>query len=162
MRSIVETYAAQLSTSRTITAPIAPQGGQPSEVRDRTWRRASGHVAASGRLPRRPVAQSCATTSPVVDALSEGRDVAVGSSSIERAERAFGMFDSLPTGGWHAVQMSQDRTGERDLNTLLQSLEPRLEDVVAARNHDHLFVPYEDARRALGLIEQLSVGANTL
>lgn len=151
------------------------------------------------------------------------------------------MFEWLPTGGRHAVQMSQDRTGERDLNTLLQSLEPRLENgewvfvtvdtvpdgitplatfleaggqsllvrrgeaeaaglsydfigawisltvhsaldavgltaavagqlasagiscnVVAARNHDHLFVPYEDAQRALGLIEKLSVGAHAL
>jgi hypothetical protein len=137
--------------------------------------------------------------------------------------------------------VTHDRTGERDLNTLLQSLEPRLEhgewvfvtvdavpigmtplatflepegqsllvrrdeadaaglaydfigawisltvhsaldavgltaavagqlatagiscNVVAARHHDHLFVPHEHAERALGLIERLSVNASTL
>jgi uncharacterized protein len=34
-------------------------------------------------------------------------------------------------------------------------------NVVAARHHDHLFVPHEQAERALGLIEQLSISANT-
>jgi uncharacterized protein len=136
--------------------------------------------------------------------------------------------------------MTHGPTGERDLNTLLQSLEPRLEDgewvfvtadvvpdgmtplatflevegqsllvrrdeadtaglpydfigawisltvhsaldavgltaavagqlsaagiscnVVAARNHDHFFVPYERAQHALGLIEQLSARATS-
>jgi hypothetical protein len=144
-------------------------------------------------------------------------------------------------GGWHAVRVTRDQAGERNLNRLLQSLEPRLNkgdwvfvtvdlvpvsitplatfreseglsllvrrdeadaaglpydfigawisltvhsaldavgltaavaaqlatadiscNVVATRHHDHLFVPHEQAERALGLIEQLSISANTV